>query len=85
MTCAVNRGVKENSDASDTIFDLPTIVRALSRLTALEPGDVVLTGTPKGFRSLVNSPISSQVIWYKWRSKMSGGGCKMLSNRSNQT
>ena len=30
------------------IFDLPTIIAAVSRVHTLEPGDVILTGTPEG-------------------------------------
>jgi 2-keto-4-pentenoate hydratase/2-oxohepta-3-ene-1,7-dioic acid hydratase in catechol pathway len=30
------------------VFDVPTLVRHLSQYLALEPGDVVLTGTPEG-------------------------------------
>jgi len=48
MTCAVNGEIRQNSNTSDMIFDVPTIVRDLSQFTVLEPGDVVLTGTPEG-------------------------------------
>ena len=30
------------------IFDLPTVVATISEFTPLQPGDVVLTGTPAG-------------------------------------
>ena len=48
MTCIVNGEVRQDSNTSDMIFDVPTIVRDLSQFTVLEPGDVVLTGTPEG-------------------------------------
>ncbi|GAA3633722.1 fumarylacetoacetate hydrolase family protein [Microlunatus ginsengisoli] len=39
---------RQDSSTADMIFDCATIVRHLSRYLALEPGDVVLTGTPEG-------------------------------------
>lgn len=44
----VNGEPRQDSRTSDLIFDVPTIVRDLSQFTVLEPGDVVLTGTPEG-------------------------------------
>lgn len=44
----VNSEPRQDSRTSDLIFDVPTIVRDLSQFTVLEPGDVILTGTPEG-------------------------------------
>ncbi|MFC9559434.1 fumarylacetoacetate hydrolase family protein [Agromyces sp. NPDC056965] len=44
----VNGETRQDSSTSDLIFDVATIVRDLSRYTVLEPGDVILTGTPEG-------------------------------------
>lgn len=44
----VNDEPRQDSSTADLIFDVPTIIRHLSRYLALEPGDVVLTGTPEG-------------------------------------
>ncbi|TAM70762.1 MAG: FAA hydrolase family protein [Microbacteriaceae bacterium] len=44
----VNGEARQNSRTSDLIFDVPTIVRDLSQYTVLEPGDLILTGTPEG-------------------------------------
>ncbi|MFE6736546.1 fumarylacetoacetate hydrolase family protein [Microbacterium sp. NPDC057650] len=44
----VNGDARQDSRTSDLIFDVATIVRDLSRYTVLEPGDVILTGTPEG-------------------------------------
>ena len=38
----------QESDLSKLIFDIPTLVSTISQFTALEPGDVILTGTPGG-------------------------------------
>jgi 2-keto-4-pentenoate hydratase/2-oxohepta-3-ene-1,7-dioic acid hydratase in catechol pathway len=48
MTSTVNGDIRQNSNTSDMIFDVATIVRDLSHFTVLEPGDVILTGTPEG-------------------------------------
>jgi 2-keto-4-pentenoate hydratase/2-oxohepta-3-ene-1,7-dioic acid hydratase in catechol pathway len=44
----VNDELRQDSSTADMIFDAPTIIRHLSQYLALEPGDVVLTGTPEG-------------------------------------
>ena len=44
----VNGVTKQNSNTSEFIFDVPTIVEWLSSGLTLEPGDIVLTGTPSG-------------------------------------
>jgi 2-keto-4-pentenoate hydratase/2-oxohepta-3-ene-1,7-dioic acid hydratase in catechol pathway len=44
----VNGDVRQDSRTSDMIFDVATIVARLSAHTLLEPGDVILTGTPEG-------------------------------------
>jgi 2-keto-4-pentenoate hydratase/2-oxohepta-3-ene-1,7-dioic acid hydratase in catechol pathway len=44
----VNDQPRQDSTTADMIFDSATIIRHLGRYLALEPGDVVLTGTPEG-------------------------------------
>lgn len=44
----VNDEPRQDSSTADMIFDCPTIIRHLSHYLALEPGDIVLTGTPEG-------------------------------------
>lgn len=44
----VNGQPRQDSTTADQIFDVATIVHHLSQFTALEPGDLVLTGTPQG-------------------------------------
>ena len=40
--------VKQDARTSRMIFDLPTLVSWVSRAMTLEPGDLLLTGTPEG-------------------------------------
>ncbi|MGB4136245.1 MAG: fumarylacetoacetate hydrolase family protein [Microbacterium sp.] len=44
----VNGEARQDSNTSDMIFDVETIVHHLSQYVTLEPGDLILTGTPQG-------------------------------------
>jgi 2,4-diketo-3-deoxy-L-fuconate hydrolase len=44
----VNGEPRQDSSTSELIFDAPTLVHHCSQYMRLEPGDVILTGTPEG-------------------------------------
>jgi 2-keto-4-pentenoate hydratase/2-oxohepta-3-ene-1,7-dioic acid hydratase in catechol pathway len=44
----VNGVLKQDSNTSQLIFDVPAIIEYLSAAFTLEPGDIVFTGTPAG-------------------------------------
>jgi 2-keto-4-pentenoate hydratase/2-oxohepta-3-ene-1,7-dioic acid hydratase in catechol pathway len=44
----VNGDVKQDGRTSDMIFSVPFLVSYISHIMTLEPGDVILTGTPAG-------------------------------------
>jgi 2,4-didehydro-3-deoxy-L-rhamnonate hydrolase len=44
----VNGEPRQESSTSELIFDAPTLVHHCSQYMCLEPGDVILTGTPEG-------------------------------------
>jgi len=44
----VNGEPRQDSRTSDLIFDVPHIVWHLSQFLTLEPGDLIMTGTPEG-------------------------------------
>lgn len=44
----VNGEPRQNSSTQDLIFDLGTVVHHVSQYMLLEPGDIILTGTPQG-------------------------------------
>jgi 2,4-diketo-3-deoxy-L-fuconate hydrolase len=44
----VNGEVRQDSSTADMIFDVPFLVWHISQYLALEPGDVINTGTPEG-------------------------------------
>ncbi|MDR1393007.1 MAG: fumarylacetoacetate hydrolase family protein [Bifidobacteriaceae bacterium] len=48
LTSFVNGQARQDCRTTDLIFDVSTIIKDLSQFTVLEPGDVVLTGTPEG-------------------------------------
>ena len=48
----VNGKQKQNGNTMDFIFDIPTIIEYISGIMALEPGDVITTGTPVGVGAL---------------------------------
>ncbi len=44
----VNGEVRQRSNTKRFIFDIPTLLEAITRLMTLEPGDIISTGTPEG-------------------------------------
>lgn len=48
VTCRVNGELRQDSSTADLIFDVPTLIAAISRSMTLSPGDVIATGTPEG-------------------------------------
>ncbi len=44
----VNGLVRQQGNTRDLIFDIPFLIEYLSAFMTLEPGDVILTGTPEG-------------------------------------
>lgn len=48
IVCKVNDEIRQNSNTSNLIFDIPTIISDLSKGLTLRAGDIILTGTPAG-------------------------------------
>lgn len=44
----VNGEVRQSSNTSLMIFDIPTLIATITAGTTLEPGDIIATGTPSG-------------------------------------
>jgi 2-keto-4-pentenoate hydratase/2-oxohepta-3-ene-1,7-dioic acid hydratase in catechol pathway len=44
----VNNKVMQDGNTKDFIFNIPTLISYCSRMFTLEPGDLILTGTPSG-------------------------------------
>lgn len=52
LTLAINGQVRQHSALSELIWDVPEIIRELSRLYALKAGDLIFMGTPAGVAAL---------------------------------
>lgn len=50
---SVNGAVRQNANTSEMIWTIPEMIAALSRTWALQPGDLIFTGTPSGVGPLV--------------------------------
>lgn len=48
ISLKLNGVVKQSSNTSKLIFDIPTTIASLSEGMTLEAGDIILTGTPEG-------------------------------------
>ncbi len=44
----LNGEVRQSSNTSDLVFDVPYLVSYISQAITLRPGDVIITGTPQG-------------------------------------
>ena len=52
----VNGEPRQDGNTSDFIFDIPRLVSELSRGITLDPGDIIITGTPAGVGLGFNPP-----------------------------
>ncbi len=48
LTLTVNGEVRQQANTSQMLFSIPQLIAYLSRKMALEPGDIIATGTPPG-------------------------------------
>ena len=60
LTTWVNGKQRQHAPVSDLIFDIPTLIEAISAAITLEPGDVIATGTPAGVGIGFNPPVFLQ-------------------------
>ncbi|MFL1462169.1 fumarylacetoacetate hydrolase family protein [Roseococcus sp. DSY-14] len=56
----VNGQRRQHAPVADLIFDIPTLIEAISAGITLEPGDVIATGTPAGVGIGSNPPVFLQ-------------------------
>lgn len=56
LSCSVNGETRQDSRTSDMIFDVLEIVRYVSNVMTLSPGDIINTGTPQGVGFGFNPP-----------------------------
>jgi fumarylpyruvate hydrolase len=53
ISLTVNGDTRQSADIADLIWPVPDIIRFLSTFYALEPGDIIYTGTPAGVGPVV--------------------------------
>ena len=56
IRCFVNGDLRQNSNTSLLIFDVPTLIATISAGLTLQPGDIIATGTPAGVGIGFNPP-----------------------------
>lgn len=56
LTLAINGEERQRAEVNQMIFDIPTIIAELSAGMALEPGDIIMTGTPSGVGYAMEPP-----------------------------
>jgi fumarylpyruvate hydrolase len=54
ISLTVNGDTRQSADIADLIWPVPDIIRFLSTFYALEPGDIIYTGTPAGVGPVVS-------------------------------
>ena len=57
IQCRLNGATLQDSDIDDLIFDVATLVSELSEVMTLEPGDMIVTGTPPGVGFVRKPPL----------------------------
>ncbi|MET0662748.1 MAG: fumarylacetoacetate hydrolase family protein [Ilumatobacteraceae bacterium] len=60
ISCEVNGVEMQRANTSDLVFDPVAIVRYVSSIITLEPGDVIATGTPGGVGAARTPPVFLQ-------------------------
>ena len=58
----VNGAKKQSASTTDMIFPVDAIIRWISRVMTLEPGDIIATGTPSGVGPLAAGDIVEVVV-----------------------
>ena len=60
LTTRLNGEVMQDTPIDDLIFDIPALIAYISTFTDLEPGDVIVTGTPGGVGVARTPPVFLQ-------------------------
>lgn len=57
IQCRLNGQVLQNANTRDMIFDVATLVATCSQAMTLQPGDILITGTPSGVGMARQPPV----------------------------
>ena len=53
VACRVNGDLRQHASTADLLFPIPALIRFISSIMTLEPGDLIATGTPAGVAPVV--------------------------------
>ena len=53
ITCHVSQELRQMASTRDMVFSIPRLIAFISSVMSLEPGDIILTGTPAGVGDLL--------------------------------
>ena len=62
VTTSVNGAVKQNGRTADMAFSVPFLIRYISNIMTLYPGDLIATGTPAGVSAMKHGDIVEVAI-----------------------
>jgi 2-keto-4-pentenoate hydratase/2-oxohepta-3-ene-1,7-dioic acid hydratase in catechol pathway len=62
IRCLVSGELRQDGRTSQMVFDVPALISFISQVMTLEPGDVILTGTPAGVSQLHDGDMVSVEI-----------------------
>ena len=54
ITLKVNGKIRQSSNTNNMIFSIGEIIEFISNVMTLEPGDLIMTGTPEGVDEIVS-------------------------------
>ncbi len=82
IKCLVNAEVRQNSNTRELIYKIPFLINYLTAAFTLNPGDVIITGTPPGVGAFQKPP-----IWLKQGDSVTVEieGLGRLTNRCMET
>jgi 2-keto-4-pentenoate hydratase/2-oxohepta-3-ene-1,7-dioic acid hydratase in catechol pathway len=60
VTQRLNGELLQDANTDDFLFDVPTLIAHASAAFTLEPGDLILTGTPSGVGVYRDPPVAMQ-------------------------
>ncbi|HTY59816.1 MAG TPA: fumarylacetoacetate hydrolase family protein [Bacteroidota bacterium] len=57
LECRVNGRIRQKANTKNLVFGIAKIISWVSRLIALEPGDIISTGTPEGISPVTDGDV----------------------------
>lgn len=62
LLLTVNGEVRQHGNTKDMIFPVPALISYVSRFMTLEPGDILITGTPEGVSEIRRGDVVTATI-----------------------